>query len=101
MVSLIRHPSTPVQAGCLAYLVAVSAGADHPRWSHQLLPRAVPLPRPALSGSRSAMYRMLAAAASRGAEAPGPGSLWVLAVVTSPWQCGQVRTGRVTLPQVS
>lgn len=33
-----------------------------------------------------------------GARAPGPGSLWVLAVLTSPAQCGQVRTGWVTCP---
>ena len=35
------------------------------------------------------------------ARLPGPGSLWVLAGLTSPWQCGQVSTGWVTLPQVS
>ena len=35
------------------------------------------------------------------ARLPGPGSLWVLAVVTSPWQCGQVSIGWVTFPQVS
>ena len=33
--------------------------------------------------------------------APGPGSLRVFPVLTSPRQCGQVRTGRVTCPQVS
>lgn len=33
--------------------------------------------------------------------APGPGWLWVLAALTSPWQCGQVRTGVVMFPHVS
>src|SRR5215831_9958164 len=35
------------------------------------------------------------------AKRPGPGSLWVLAALTSPWQCWQVSTGWVMFPQVS
>src|SRR5260370_36769012 len=32
---------------------------------------------------------------------PGPGWPWVLAAVTSAWQCGQVSTGAVMFPHVS
>ena len=32
---------------------------------------------------------------------PGPGSLCALAALTSPWQCGQVSVGCITVPHVS
>jgi hypothetical protein len=41
------------------------------------------------------------APAAAGWVLPGPGWPWVLAAVISAWQCGQVSTGAVMVPQVS
>src|SRR5712691_78623 len=41
------------------------------------------------------------APATAGWLLPGPGWPWVLAAVTSVWQCGHVSTGAVMFPQVS
>jgi hypothetical protein len=46
-----------------------------------------------MAGPGGARRHRPAQALSSAGRLPGPGSLWVLAGLTSPWQWGQVSTG--------